>query len=183
MSWGVSLPSSRSRRGWRSQIPQMCHSLLSPQKPPDDLEKQRLVNNIACVKHWRWYHRRSQTPPHPPTSPPRATLSFGCILERWKEKLHLLQYGSDAWTVLLRCAGTHCTAGMDPKGRPVLILTRARQDWLVVSSREQGTGLDLSGAGVQVHGGRSRNTRPVFTLYPGAQQIGNAAVDQNANIL
>lgn len=62
MSWGVSLPSSRSHTGRSSQIPQMCHSLLSPQKPPDDLEKQRHVNNIACVKHQRWYHRRRQTP-------------------------------------------------------------------------------------------------------------------------
>lgn len=109
MSWGVSPPSSRSRRGWSSQIPQMCHSLLSPQKPPDDLEKQRHVNNIACVKHWRWYHRSSQTLPHPHPSPPTSMQHwrFGCILKRWKEKLHLLWYGSDAWTVLLLWGGRY----------------------------------------------------------------------------
>lgn len=84
MSWGVSLPSSRSRRGWSSQIPQMCHSLLSPQKPPDDLENQKHVNNIARVKHSRW------------VSPSQADVNAAA--EGWKEKLHWLRCGSDAST-------------------------------------------------------------------------------------
>lgn len=77
-SWGVSLLYSRSRRWWSSQIPQMCRSLLSPQKPPDDLGKQKHVNNTTCVKHWRWYHC-------PRRIPLRATLRFGCIFRGKKE--------------------------------------------------------------------------------------------------
>lgn len=54
---------------------------------------------------------------------------------------------------------------------------------MVVLPREQGTGLDLSGARVQVHGGRCRDTRPIFALHPGAHQIRNAAVYQDADVL
>lgn len=69
------------------------------------------------------------------------------------------------------------------KWMPELILTCAGQDGLIILSREQGTGLDLSETGIQVHSGRCRNTRPIFTLHPGANKIGNTAVYQNADIL
>lgn len=66
---------------------------------------------------------------------------------------------------------------------PVLSLTCAGEDWLIVLSREQGAGLDLSGTVVQVHRSSCRNTRPIFTLHPGADQIRNTAIYQNADIL
>lgn len=65
----------------------------------------------------------------------------------------------------------------------VLSHTCSGEDWLVVFSREQGTGLNLSGTIVQVHRGSCRNTRPIFTLHQGADQIRNTAIYQNANIL
>lgn len=89
-SWGVLLRSFHSRRWWSSQIPQMCHSLLSPRKQSDDLEKQRHVNNAACVKHSRWYHSHNT---NSTAWYPHATLTlvhFG----RWKGKLHLFWYSS-----------------------------------------------------------------------------------------
>lgn len=54
---------------------------------------------------------------------------------------------------------------------------------MVVFLREQGACLDLSRTVVQVHGGRRRNTRPIFTLHPEANQIRNTAIYQDANIL
>lgn len=96
MSWGVSLLSAHSRRWWSSQIPQTCHSLLSPLKPPDDLHKQRHVNMCRGLE--------MISLPEPDVPRLRA---FGCILKRWKGKLHLLGYGSDAWTVLVLCGGRY----------------------------------------------------------------------------
>lgn len=90
MSWGVSLPSSHSCRWWSSQIPQMCRSLLSPQKPPDDLEKQRRVNNNACFKEWRWYHCRSLC----------ATLHFWVHFEKMKGEIAVALIRLN-WTVLV----------------------------------------------------------------------------------
>lgn len=155
----------------------MCRSLLSPQKPPDDLGKQKHVNNAACVKHWRWY----QCPRRSPSAQHRA---LGAFLggEKHERGNCVCCDTAQALEPDFCCAVGDMT-GMHPKWMPVLVLTRARQDWLVVFSREQGAGLDLSGAGIQVHGGRCRNARTVFTLHPGAQQIGNAAVYQNADVL
>lgn len=122
MSWGVSLPSSHSRRWWSSQIPQMCRSLLSPQKSPDDLEKQRSVNNSACFKGRRWNHCRSQM----------------CILKRWKRKLQLLWYGStELYLCCWRYGGT--VSKMDAHAR-----THPCQAELIRSSLE-GAG-DRSGS-------------------------------------
>lgn len=90
-------------------------------------------------------------------------------------------YRSQTVTVLVSCLGRygwHVANLM-----PGLSLTCAGEDWLVVLPREQGTGLDLSGAWVQVHGGRCRNTRPIFALHPGAHQIRNTAVYQDADVL
>lgn len=54
---------------------------------------------------------------------------------------------------------------------------------MVVLSREQRTGLDLSGSRVQVHGGRRGDARPVFALHPRAHQVRHAAIYQDADIL
>lgn len=182
-SWGVLLRSFHSRRWWSSQIPQMCHSLLSPRKQSDDLEKQRHVNNAACVKHSRWYHSHNT---NSTASYPHATLTsvhFG----RWKGKLHLFWCSSTSSikkssqlqteTVLVLC-GWHTA-----KWVSVLGLTCARVDWLVVFLWEQGACLDLSRTVVQVHSGRRRNTRPIFTLHPESNQIRNTTIYQDANIL
>jgi len=67
--------------------------------------------------------------------------------------------------------------------KDVLSLTCAGEDWLVVFSRQQGAGLDLSGTVIQVHRGSCRNTRSIFTLHPGVHQIRNTAIYQNADIL
>lgn len=65
----------------------------------------------------------------------------------------------------------------------VLRLTCAGEDWLVAFSREQRTGLDLSWTVIQVHRGSCRNTRPIFALHTGADQIRNTAINQNADVL
>lgn len=69
------------------------------------------------------------------------------------------------------------------KWLPVCSPTFAGEDWLIAFSREERAGLDLRGTGVQVHRGDCRNPRLVFTLHPGTNQIRNAAVYQDANIL
>lgn len=130
----------------------------------------------TCVEDWRCYRCPSQMSP-----PPCNTVLLGAF---WKdERGNCICSVTARMRELYLCCAVGDMAGMHPKQTPALVLTRVGKDWLVVLSREQGTGLDLSWAGVQVHGGRCRNTRPVLTLHPGAQQIRNAAVYQNANIL
>lgn len=170
-SWGVLCQSSRSHKWWSSQTPQMCRSLLSPQKQSDDLEKQRHVNSTACVKHSRWYHCHN-------TNSTARRSSWYAGYEYVLEDERGNYICSDSSTALVERYGWNTAKSM-----PELILTCARQDRLIVFSREQGTGLDLSETGIQVHSGRCRNTRPIFTLHPGADKIGNTAVYQNANIL
>lgn len=89
-SWGVLLRSSHSHRWWSSPIPQMCHSLLSPQKQSDDLEKQRHVNNAACVKHPRCYRCHNT---NSAARRPHATATMA-LFEEWKGKLLLFWYSS-----------------------------------------------------------------------------------------